>query len=80
MKSVTEMKRSAPTSSFVSLAKFLTPVVDYRVFRDCIAPTAYGAYQNIIEVVELQCKVGGTREVQKYTHDKDGPIETAPVV
>ena len=28
MKSVTEMRISAPTSSCVSLAKFLTPVVD----------------------------------------------------
>ena len=80
MKSVSEMNISAPTSSFVSLAKFFTPVVDYRAFRDCVASTVYGAYQGIIEVVELQCKVGGTREVQKYTHGKDGPVETAPVV
>jgi len=50
------------------------------MFRDCVAPTIYGAYQNIIEVVELQCKVGGTREVQKNTDDKDRLVETAPVV
>jgi hypothetical protein len=39
-----------------------------------------GAYQDVIEVVELQSKVGGTREVQKYTDDKNGPVDTAPVV
>jgi len=50
------------------------------VFKDYVASTVYGAYQDIIEVVELQCKVGGTKEVQKYTDDKDGPVDTAPVV
>jgi len=50
------------------------------VFRDCVASTVYGAYQDITEVVELQCKVGGTREVQKYTDGEDWLVDTALVV
>ena len=50
------------------------------MFRNCVASTVYDAYQDIIEVVELQCKVGGVGEVRKYTDDKDWLVGTSGVV
>jgi hypothetical protein len=53
MKSVIEMRRSAPMRAFVSFAKSLTPVAVCGGVNDCVASIWIGAYQGLVEMTEL---------------------------
>jgi len=64
--------------AFVSFAKPLTPVDFCRGVNNCVASIWCGAYQDLVEMTELQCKVGGTRKVQESTDDENGVTSADP--
>ena len=82
MKSVIEMRRSAPLSSCVSLEKPFTPVVDCKGHsEDCVASkgSRCDTYQDFTEMRELQGEVSGTREEQEHADDKYRSVDMAPI-
>lgn len=82
VKSAMEMRRSAPTSTFVSLPKPFTPVVDCKgvqTFRVCEALTRCDAYQDCIEMAELESEVGSATEEQEDTDEENRSDDIVPV-
>jgi hypothetical protein len=53
MKSVIEMRISAPMRTFVSSAKPLTPAAFWGSVNDYVASMWIGAYQDLVEMTEL---------------------------
>ena len=78
MKSVSEMRRSAPTRAFVSFAKPWTPVAVCWGVNDHVAVIWIGAYQSLVEMAELQCEVSGTGKEQESTDNKNRFIIADP--
>ena len=78
MKSVTEMRRSAPMRTFVSFPKPLTPVAFCGGVSDRVTSIWCGAYQDLVEMTELQCEMSGTRKEQESTDNENRFVNAGP--